>query len=109
MTRSSHIAVKVSPARVEEAVAHYKALLSVRETSRKPDCIELSGENFKLFVEPSESPVVLQEFVAPEGKEARKRFEEAGCRIFDESDLGFHVEDPYGLSFHVWTEAGSED
>lgn len=108
MTRSSHIAIRVPSERLEDAVAHYKTLLGVSETARKPDGVELTGHNFMLYVEPGE-PVVLQEFVTNEGADVRSKFEAAGCRIFDVSEFGFHVSDPYGLSYHVWIEKEASD
>ena len=104
MTRSSHIAIVVPPDRVDEAVAHYKTLLGVTETKRSPEGVELSGPNFMLYVEPGDKPVVLQEFVTTEGAGVRSKFEAAGCQVFGESSAGFHVTDPFGLSYHVWLE-----
>jgi len=104
MTRSSHIAVVVSKERLDEAVEHYKNLLNVIETKRDTEGVELAGENFMLFVEPGESPIVLQEFISQEKAGVRSKFESAGCKVFGESEVGFHVIDPYGMNYHVWLD-----
>jgi hypothetical protein len=103
MRRSAHIAVYVPIGRREEAANHYKDLFGLEEKGRNEESVELEGPNFMLFVEESPNPVVLQEFV-DESPNARSRFERAGCQIFGEWDGGFHVRDPYGMSFHVWTQ-----
>jgi len=104
MIRSSHIAVVVPVGRVDEAVEHYKNLLDLEETKRTSEGVELSGPNFTLYVEPGENPIVLQEFISKDGAGVRSKFESAGCRVFGESDVGFHVIDPYGLNYHVWLD-----
>ena len=103
MTRSSHIAVRVPANRLEEAVRYYSKLLGAKETKRDGGEVELTGENFFLYIEPGES-VVLQEFATKEGESARSKFEAAGCTVFDESEHGFHVTDPFGMSYHIWLE-----
>lgn len=108
MTRSSHIAVVVPKGRVDEAVEHYKSLLNVKETKRSSEGVELTGPNFMLYVEPGDSPVVLQEFITRDGAGVRSKFESAGCRVFGESSVGFHVSDPFGLNYHVWLEGAGE-
>jgi catechol 2,3-dioxygenase-like lactoylglutathione lyase family enzyme len=104
MKRSSHIAIMVPADKVEQAAAYYRNVLGAEEQSRKDSGIELAGPNFMLYVEPSDRPVVLQEFVSADGPSARDRFAAAGCTIFDESEFGFHVTDPYGMSYHIWVE-----
>ncbi|MBV6457842.1 MAG: hypothetical protein HONBIEJF_00962 [Fimbriimonadaceae bacterium] len=87
-------------------MAHYVSLLGVRETGRDDGHVELSGENFLIYVVSHDHPVVVQEFVSPTRAGARARFEAMGCRIFDESTEGFHVTDPFGMSFHVFFADG---
>ena len=107
MRRSSHIAVKVKQESLEAAVQFYKSMIGVEETGRSECEVELKGSNFILYISTSEAPLVLQEFVATDPGELKARFEAAGCRTFDESEYGFHVSDPYGMSYHVWTAASS--
>lgn len=102
MKRSAHLAIRVRPDQVESAVSFYKSAFGLEENSRTKEGAELTGPNLFLYVEPDSIPVVLQEFIA-EGPDVRSRFEQAGCRIFEESEFGFHVTDPYGMSYHIWT------
>lgn len=102
MKRSAHVAVRVLPAQLEAAVAFYKSTLGLTEGSQTKEGVELTGPNLFLYIEPDPNPIVLQEFIA-ETPDVRKRFEDAGCRIFKESEFGFHVTDPFGMSYHIWS------
>lgn len=108
MTRTTHIAIRVGEDQLEQAVAHYKAILEVEETGRDSGEVELSGPNFKLYIEPHANPVVLQEFETVDSPNLRERFEAAGCQIFEEWENGFHVMDPYGLNFHVYKKPAAK-
>lgn len=106
MTRSRDIAIRLPKASLEAAAAHYQAVLGVTESERTADGIGLKGPDFNLWLDASEGPnVVLQEFVTHDRAAARAAHEAAGSRIYDESEHGFHVEDPYGLHYHVWVES----
>jgi hypothetical protein len=106
MRRSEHVAVVVPSEKVEAAILHYKTTLGVVEQSRSADGVELKGENFTLWIDATEDePVVLQEFVPADPVASRALHESQGCEIYGESELGFHVRDPYGLRYHVWTKA----
>lgn len=110
MERSSHIAVKVHPDKMDSAAQHYVAVLGLEERGRTTNSIELAGPNFTVYVDATLSePIVLQEFVAQDGKESKEAHRLAGCEIFDESEFGFHVRDPYGMHYHVWTSETSPD
>jgi catechol 2,3-dioxygenase-like lactoylglutathione lyase family enzyme len=101
MKRTSHIAVRVSPERAESAIEFYSKVLGLERKEGKPGEVGLHGENFVLWVDSSESHhVALQEFA---GKASKQQFIDHGCEVFDETPQGFHVRDPFGLSFHVWT------
>jgi hypothetical protein len=105
MKRSEHVAIRVPKDLVEQAVDHYTVTLGVVEKSRSSDGIELKGENFTLWIDASEGEhVVLQEFVSADPAASRALLEAQGCEIYDESVVGFHVRDPYGLHYHVWTK-----
>jgi hypothetical protein len=106
MRRSSHIAIRVAPERVEEAVSHYKAALGVIEKSRNEQGVELRGPDFTLWIDRAEqTPLVLQEFVAEGGDSVKDRLQSLGCVVFDEGKDGFHVRDPFGMNYHVWIES----
>lgn len=99
MKRTSHIAVRVPPERAEEATRFYSDLFGLE---RKGGDGGLFGENFVLWVDSSDNHhVALQEYSG--GNVTKEQFIEQGCEVFDESPQGFHVRDPFGLSFHVWT------
>lgn len=102
MRRTRHIAVRVPSGAEQAAQEFYSQVMGL-----VPDGTGLKGENFTLYIDPGMSPtVVLQEFVGkPEDKE---KFLHAGCEVFDESEFGFHVRDPFGMCFHVWTKDGGE-
>jgi hypothetical protein len=107
MTRSQDIAVRVPRDQMEAAAAHYKAVLGVTEKERSPDGIGLKGPDFNLWIDAADgAPCVLQEFVTQDRDAARAAHQAAGSRIYDESEHGFHVEDPYGMHYHVWVEKG---
>lgn len=104
MRRTSHIAVRVPPEKADEALNFYQDLLGLERREEKQGEVGLFGENFVIWVDSSDNNhLALQEF-AGEGRAATKqRFLDHGCEVFDESPQGFHVRDPYGLAFHVWT------
>lgn len=105
MKRSEHVAIRVPKDLVEQAVNHYTVTLGIVEKSRSADGIELKGENFTLWIDATEdAPVVLQEFVPADPAATRTLHEAHGCEIYEESAVGFHVRDPYGLHYHVWTK-----
>ncbi len=107
MTRSQDIAIRLPREQMEAAAAHYKAVLGVTEKERTPDGIGLQGPDFRLWLDAGEGPpFVLQEFSTKDREAARAAHLAAGCRIFDEGEQGFHVEDPYGMHYHVWVEKG---
>lgn len=106
MRRSSHIAVRVSPGRFEEAISHYRAVLGVTENSRTDSMVGLSGPNFTLWIDRSDGEsMVLQEFGTQDRDAAKAVHSARGCEIFDESEHGFHVRDPFGMAYHVWIES----
>lgn len=105
MNRSQHIALRVPADKVQAAAAHYEATLGLKRTAENADGVELAGPNFMLYVEPTAGePMLLQEFVAEDREAVRSRLEQAGCTLFEESDAGFHVLDPFGMHYHVWIE-----
>jgi len=107
MTRSRHIAIRLPKEQIEAAANHYKTLLGVEEVERQEDGVNLQGPDFNLWLDVSDGPtMVMQEFVTNDRSAAKAAHEAAGCRIFDEGEDGFHVEDPYGMHYHVWVEKG---
>ena len=105
MKRSSHVAIKLPASQVQAAAKHYRTVLGLEVASREEPGVHLVGPNFHLWIDHLESEtLVLQEFVAEDAEEARLAHLAAGCEIFDESEFGFHVRDPYGMHYHVWTK-----
>ena len=105
MKRSSHIAVKLPANQVEAAAKHYQTLLGLERAPREEPGIHLVGPNFHLWIDHLEDEtLVLQEFIADDPDAAKAAHIAAGCEIFDESGYGFHVRDPYGMHYHVWTK-----
>ena len=103
--RSSHIAIRVAPEELENAVRHYRDLFQLVEKSRSKDSVELSGLNFTMWIDLADGrPAVMQEFVARDAEDARRRVEASGAKILDESPCGFHVQDPYGMAYHIYIE-----
>ena len=110
MRRTSHIAVRVPAERVEEAVAHYTALLGVKRRDSDDGQIGLVGENFTIWIDAGDKGgEVLQEFAGAGLEVEKARFVMSGCEVFDESDEGFHVRDPFGMCYHVWFEEDGEE
>jgi hypothetical protein len=103
--RSRHIAIRVEPGQVEEAVAHYKALFGLHEESRIDGSVELVGSNFTISVDLSYGETgVLQEWVTNEPEAARRAVLASGATIVGDSLFGFYVRDGYGLHYHVFVE-----
>jgi hypothetical protein len=101
--RSSHIAIAVPTEDVEGAVAHYKGLFGLEEKSRSEDGIELSGNNFTIWVDRAQGKqTVLQEWVVKDRAAARAAVLASGATITGESSCGFYVSDPYGMTYHVY-------
>ncbi|MBS1723298.1 MAG: hypothetical protein JSS66_10135 [Armatimonadetes bacterium] len=109
LRRSSHIAIRVRPEQLEAAVAHYKAALGVVEKSRTDGEVELTGDNFTLWVgSDALGSGAIHEFLCNDSTEARGRIESAGGVVIGESPHGFYVRDPYGLNYHVFVEEDVE-
>lgn len=107
MRRTSHIAVRVTPEQVENAVSHYNSLLGTVRKDSTDGQVGLVGENFTIWIDSSDSnDDPMQEFAGSGSAVEKQRFIDAGCEIFDESKQGFHVRDPFGLVYHVWVENG---
>jgi catechol 2,3-dioxygenase-like lactoylglutathione lyase family enzyme len=105
MRRTSHIAVRVPPDKAEAAEKFYTEALGLERRQQDTGEVGLFGENFVLWVDSSDHHhLALQEFAGRGAKAAKERFLALGCEVFDESPQGFHVRDPFGLSFHVWIE-----
>ena len=107
--RSRHISVEVLPDQLEEAVSHYKGLFGIVEENRTDDGVELAGSNFTIWIDVAKGrPQVTQEWVTTDGDAARTAVENSGGRITGESHCGFYVQDPYGMSYHVYVEDEAE-
>ncbi len=105
MRRTSHIAVRVAPDRVEEAVVHYTTLLGAVRKNSEDGSIGLVGENFTIWIDPHESNgYPMQEFAGSGAAVEKQKFLDAGCEVFNESRDGFLVRDPFGMVYHVWIE-----
>ena len=106
--RSNHIAVHVSEAQFEAAVQFYSTVFGLRVEEKSSGRAYLIGQNYRMFVVSSDRPMVAQEFMVKDLAEARRRLEQAGCRIlsWDGKGKSNGVQDPYGLVFNVWLDEG---
>ncbi len=106
--RSSHVALTVPAARLEEAARYYAETMGLSRGESSPKAIEMKGENFVLWLDAGrESGPVLQEFTLPAAaaEKARERLATAGAEILGDSEHGFYLRDPFGLAYHVFLES----
>jgi hypothetical protein len=92
-------------------VAFYKAALGLHDAGGEGGTIGLAGDDFTLWVTERGAGTVLQELVPEEPDGFREHLLAQGFRLLDldgrsDTEVGYFVEDPYGLRFHVYTGRG---
>lgn len=103
-TRSQHISIQVQPDLLDKAVRYYAQTLGLVPTKSADGSVKFVGENFTLWIDPSQEPAVLQEWFVGNLDETKRKLVEAGAEVTAESDIGFFVRDPYGMRYHVCSE-----
>lgn len=102
--RSNHISVSVESSDKERAVDYYTKAFGLIVDFAEENYTELKGQNFSICVSTSRAPgAIFQEFVPDDAASARQRLVSLGCKILEDTSVGFMVEDPFGLRFHVYT------
>jgi len=90
---------------LKRAAEFYKGVLGF-EVKDEPDdhCIELDGEQNRLFLEDDKLGGVVMELIVPDLETARIELLKAGCSLISWNGKGKdnYVRDPFGFVFNIW-------
>lgn len=90
--------------RQDEALEFYQNVLGLHVVQQDGTAVELDSEPMRLFVDKSEQPQVVLEFMVPDAEAAREELVAAGCTVVKWEGKGkcCYVRDPFGLVFNLW-------